>query len=73
MKFPVTALTVVVLTVVPVIVVPVRDEKVPVVNCAVSPVIIVPLKVPETVTPVPNVAAPLTPSVPVTVKLPLIF
>ena len=47
--------------------------KLPVVKAAVVPVIVVPLKVPETVAPVPNVAAPLTPSVPVTVKLPLIF
>ena len=72
-KLPVVDVTVTAVIVVPVTVVPVKDVKTPVANLAVVPVTVVPLRVPVTLTPAAKVAAPLTPSVPVTVKFPLMF
>ena len=52
------------------LVVPTIVEPVIFVKTPVAPVIVTPLKRPETVTPVPKVAAPLTARVPVTVAFP---
>ena len=70
-KLPVVEVRVTAVMVVPVTVVPVKDVNTPVANLAVLPVTVVPLKVPVTLTLVAKVAAPLTPSAPVTVKFPL--